>query len=252
MTIPRETCGHRSRTLVLSGLLAATAVIAGADRAETDYSDPKLRFGPGQWNHPVGMRPSSFVAIPDGWPLDANGAITCKTCHKRIPAFGGASPTFLRAAVAGDSGLHGFCARCHGGGEGFSARTMHWQVAGAAHIRATNDGAKVTVASLDGQSRRCLGCHDGVSATESNGGNHTGGFAGGRGREHPVGVEYGRIRGRRQKAPLRPRELLPDDIRLPDGRVSCVSCHNLYGDDAKLLSVPIQDSKLCFTCHDMG
>jgi predicted CXXCH cytochrome family protein len=65
---------------------------------------------------------------------------------------------------------------------------------------------------------------------------------------HPVGVRYG---ARGSSVALRPASLLPDNVRLPDGTVSCVSCHDLYARDGHLLSVPLDESTLCYTCHDM-
>lgn len=53
------------------------------------------------------------------------------------------------------------------------------------------------------------------------------------------------------EAGFRPASLLPREMQLPNGVVSCVSCHNLYGREKDLLSVPIEGSELCFTCHDM-
>ena len=52
-------------------------------------------------------------------------------------------------------------------------------------------------------------------------------------------------------SPLRPSNMLPDAIALPDGKVGCVSCHNLYAQEEKLLAVTIQASELCFACHDV-
>jgi predicted CXXCH cytochrome family protein len=71
-------------------------------------------------------------------------------------------------------------------------------------------------------------------------------------RNHPIGVRYPRQGTTRAEMPLRPTSTLPPNVRLPGGTVSCISCHDLYNMDPKRLSVPITESQLCFTCHDMN
>ncbi|MHC4609544.1 MAG: cytochrome c3 family protein, partial [Planctomycetota bacterium] len=95
----------------------------------------------------------------------------------------------------------------------------------------------------------------GVTAVESN--NPAGSKAGRNsmadsGRNHPIGVSYAdRVRQTSASA-LRPVALLPQEVRLPDGKVSCVSCHSLYAGRPNLLTVPIEKSQLCFACHQMN
>jgi predicted CXXCH cytochrome family protein len=102
----------------------------------------------------------------------------------------------------------------------------------------------------------CLGCHDGTVATSTIGGAHSmlagvrEGFAMPDGfvwRDHPIGIPYSR-----ERREYRPESfVLKEGIRLPEGRVECISCHdphNAHG-HAKMLSVSNKRSALCLTCH---
>ncbi|UCE60662.1 MAG: hypothetical protein JSU63_02710 [Phycisphaerales bacterium] len=70
-------------------------------------------------------------------------------------------------------------------------------------------------------------------------------------RNHPIGIRYEHLSRPKDLSPLRPSSMLPGTIALPDGKVGCPSCHNLYAREEKLLAVPIRASELCFTCHDV-
>ncbi len=107
---------------------------------------------------------------------------------------------------------------------------------------------------LDSTTRQCLSCHDGATATASK--NDTPWTSllsdfGGSGRNHPVGVTYDSFSRPKDLTPLLPISLLPDEVALPDGKVACVSCHDLYTTEPHLLTVPIYGSELCLTCHEM-
>jgi predicted CXXCH cytochrome family protein len=79
----------------------------------------------------------------------------------------------------------------------------------------------------------------------------SGGFLEDSRRNHPVGVRYPDRTPRNFSVPFRPVSSLPERIRLPEGKVGCVSCHDLYARDEHLLTVPIEGSELCLTCHDL-
>jgi len=215
-----------------------------------------LRYGPGVTNHPVNVVPSSAVDIPADWPLGSAGTITCLTCHQRLPSLSGASDPLLRDFDEAETDSVGFCVKCHGTSTDRSAASMHWMGVGVAHVKAERTRSRRRAGLLDHDSRRCMGCHDGVSANEAantTAWNRGHGSVGDRRRNHPVGVPY-RDRAKPRKksaASLRPISLLPAKVRLPDGQVSCVSCHDLYASDRHRLTVPIEASALCFSCHDM-
>jgi predicted CXXCH cytochrome family protein len=209
--------------------------------------------GPGVQNHPVGVVPSPNVSVPDGWPLGPGGTITCSTCHESFPGTqtGYAS---LRQTDYRPADAPAFCGRCHAYDYGGSAVSAHWQVVGKAHVLLDDDRAWASGGALDYASRQCLGCHDGVNARESVNGLGSGGAGIMSGRwhgEHPIGQDYQRSRKSRSASPMRPVQLLDPEIRLPGGRVSCVSCHNLYSATPGRLAVPINESRLCLSCHDL-
>ena len=110
--------------------------------------------------------------------------------------------------------------------------------------------SRVSRASRD--TPACLGCHDGVIASNSMNrlGTHGGSAnAVSLGRaSHPVGVAYdSAVPGRR---PLRPRMFLDERIILPQGKVECVSCHDAATPKMSLV-MSNRFSALCLSCHDM-
>jgi len=102
----------------------------------------------------------------------------------------------------------------------------------------------------------CLGCHDGTIATSTMGTSHAllagvrEGFAVPEGfvwRDHPIGVRY--PVGRRD---YRPQSFVEKaGIRLPEGRIECVSCHDPHNTHGRenMLTVSNRRSALCLTCH---
>lgn len=253
--VPSGAIGARLRlvpVLVLATSLGSLATASNRPGVDADLSRV-LRQGPGVINHPVGVRPSPAVQVPEGWPLDSAGRLTCTTCHESIPALSGRGGTRLRSHGDPTDDPSAFCATCHGTTTDHGAAGMHWRAMQRAHVRSTSSSHAAGYGSLDADSVRCLSCHDGVTAPEAGyetASGHGIGSLGDSTRNHPVGVAY-RSFGRTQETKLRAEQALPSSVRLPGGRVSCVSCHNLYSPEPKLLTVPIEGSALCFTCHDM-
>ncbi len=109
---------------------------------------------------------------------------------------------------------------------------------------------------LSGWSLLCLGCHDGVTATDVYTASHavtvteplrrTG--LGARGlRSHPVGVKYPRPRPDYHPAAA----VEASGLHLPDGRIQCTTCHDAHNtrDFDGFLWISNQRSALCLTCH---
>jgi predicted CXXCH cytochrome family protein len=103
----------------------------------------------------------------------------------------------------------------------------------------------------------CLGCHDGTVATSTISASHEmlagirEGFAVPQGfvwRDHPIGVAYPD-----QEAGYRPRSFVlgGGKIRLPEGRIECVSCHDPHDLSGvpKMLVMSNRRSALCLACH---
>ncbi|MEK6798711.1 MAG: cytochrome c3 family protein [Planctomycetota bacterium] len=232
--------------------LATLTLAAGWPDQEANLAD-RLRKGPGMLNHPVGVVPSSSVKVPTGWPLAPDGTITCTTCHASLPSLSGQGKPMLRGGHEPADDPTDFCLNCHRDPTHWTAAGMHWMAMSRAHVTPESD-ERESARSVDDGTRQCLSCHDGVNAGEAaydTPWNRGGGSVGDSGRNHPVGVSYPRAGKTRANVRLRPATLLPEAVRLPGGAVSCLSCHNLYASTPKLLSVPIEGSRLCMTCHQM-
>lgn len=108
-------------------------------------------------------------------------------------------------------------------------------------------------------SATCLQCHDGMIARDAptrdvrmaslpgpaairppERGDHMG---------HPIGIEYARAALRRN-ARLHPRASLDPVLRLEDGHVGCVTCHDLASSRPAKVVQPARGG-LCMACHDL-
>ncbi len=257
MKPPRATLFLR----VMLGALVFLLAIGGwpmisraGSRAASRSLAERLRDGPGASNHPVHVRPSGTVRIPRGWPLADDGSLTCLTCHDKLPPLEGASHAYLRDFAEEEADTLAFCVKCHSDDTTRTATAQHWMAVGVAHVPDDDRRPHRSGGLLDADSRRCMACHDGVGADEavnSTVWNRGSSPLDDRRRNHPIGVSYPSHTPRNYGVPFRPISMLPAGIRLPDGKVSCVSCHDLYASDRHHLSVPIEGSALCFACHQM-
>jgi len=232
--------------------IALSTVSAAGPRNTSRTLAETLMDGPGESNHPVHVVPSEAIEIPQDWPLEVDGSITCLTCHTKVPSLDGSPSPQLRDFDGPRAESARFCGRCHGRDGGRQARNMHWTAMRSAHIRDEDSYHTRRSTRLDTESRRCLGCHDGVNAKESR---NTLGMSVVRSLDdlktsHPVGVDYPDRQTQRQTGQYRQATALPHQVRLPNGKVSCVSCHNLYSKERHLLTVPMERSALCVTCHN--
>lgn len=107
-------------------------------------------------------------------------------------------------------------------------------------------------AEIDELTLQCLNCHDGVYATghlirmrngAARGAGSIDHIHGG----HPIGMDYGKLafRGRNLKRP----DQLPPEIVLASGKVGCLSCHNPANPEGHHMTVAMEHSTLCFSCH---
>jgi predicted CXXCH cytochrome family protein len=180
-------------------------------------------------SHAVGMTPS--VSLPGAYPLDPDGGLSCLSCH-RLHGSGAAT---LREPANGP-----FCGGCHDQ----LGSTPHVEAAQVAHggFRSTRESRRQ---GLTESSRRCLGCHDGLGSGEAYHRN-TGTAAERLRGNHPVGVVYA-------AAGMRTWDLAPAGeiapLRLEEGRVACLSCHDPYLAGPHKLVLDTRDSRLCLKCH---
>lgn len=253
--LPRDRGPHAlRRSFTRLAPIGIALALAGELEAGRRGDAGMLPSGPGVSNHPVGVTPSPGIDIPDGWPLGRDGSITCLTCHAALPSFRGEADPMLRDFDADSAAPEVFCIKCHNDRDARDAAAMHWSAVGVAHIKPERRTTRRSGGVLDSASRRCLSCHDGVNAVESQndvGSGHGLRVSASVTTNHPVGIRYGARGAPGSTVALRPASVLPDEVRLPDGKVSCVSCHDLYARDRHLLSVPLDGSTLCYACHDM-
>lgn len=184
------------------------------------------------FSHPSGLKPS--FSLPEGFPLDWAGRMTCATCHN----IHGEEKNLLR----GQTGRV-FCYSCHG--ENFET---HFAEAEPTHStgKPSRTGFQTLSyeGSVDSLSLECMGCHDetivkgaGVWTDRSGG-------------SHPIGVDYMEAYRKDMKRLRHPSTLNPA-IKLFNGKVGCGSCHNIYSKEKFYLTVrKDRKSSLCTSCHN--
>lgn len=187
--------------------------------------------------HPTGF--PAARPLPAEYPLDWKGDVTCSTCHQ----IHGAQPGRLH----GDKRHKALCLSCH--------ETTFFERMADAGLSLQRSGhlAAGTVdlagLDLDPYSLHCLGCHadktrGGTVAVDQRGLlRHASGAV-----NHPIGMRYP---GNRPTARFHPAARLRAQILLPDGRLSCVSCHEGYTEKHGALVMPNHGSALCLECHDI-
>jgi predicted CXXCH cytochrome family protein len=195
-------------------------------------------------SHPVGVTPS--MAIPLARYLDAEGRVTCLTCHdvhKEQRGGSDAQPSkgLLRGHVRGRA----FCETCHRP-ELLGSQWQHGTSVPYAHTQGQltphDDGAP-----LDEYSAQCLSCHEGSVSQRGVVDLREGTFQHGEiGMTHPVGVAYPRGS---DAAGYTSIHALPQGVLLFNGKVGCLSCHNLYSARPGLLAMDMTGSALCVACH---
>ncbi|MDP2690401.1 MAG: cytochrome c3 family protein [Deltaproteobacteria bacterium] len=191
-------------------------------------------------SHPVDITPS--MKVPDSFPLDWSGKVTCATCHPIHRQ--GSGPFRLRSRAGGQ----GFCMLCHNDLES----ALHTTSVGSAHVSAAT-GSKFVAgelgAVLDEMSIKCLACHDatfaGDSLVETPKLFHNNAAIG---VSHPIGMSYYETKRKYYGAYRNVRDL-PPQIKLFGGVVGCVSCHNPYSKLHSELVMSNEGSALCLACH---
>lgn len=233
--------------------------------------------------HPVGMRPRRTV-VPGDWPLDNFGRLMCSTCHVACGRLRTSDATRgLRHNLRSERLGTDFCRECHAprhepevsatgtrvpstifvsadatGTVSASPaapsgrKNVHAGIFGVAHPLAKHAAEG---SGVDAPSRLCLECHDGTVASAKDPAlttSSTGSVIDGDGRSsHPVGIVYPPPGDSGAEGSYVPAEHLDSRLLLPDGRVSCVTCHDVYSPGEALLVMRNDESRLCFACHDI-
>ena len=202
-----------------------------ATSTEAAQSCTACHAGAAEASHPVGFVPSR--PLPDAFPLDAEGVMTCSTCHD--PNAG--TPGLLRAAADGGH----ICLSCHETAFFADLPDPVRVFMFAGHL----DTRGGSIAGIDAFSLRCMVCHTdrGPTTVRTASTSNTLQYDAGS-NNHSIGAKYTeatRYGGYESMATL------PDEILLPEGRVGCVSCHVPYSREHG--RPPHTRNGLCLTCH---
>ena len=185
-------------------------------------------------SHPSGIKPAN--APPEIFPLDWKGDLTCSTCHLVHENSAGR----LRVKREGKA----LCQSCHDEAFFNAMKDGGTSVLAFGHL----DARQSISGNIDNFSIQCLSCHD--SMNDKLQVNVSGDVLrhGNRRVNHPIG---GRYADAVSYGGYRSVGSLPAAISLPDGKISCISCHQGYNDQHGDLVVDNQGDELCFSCHDL-
>lgn len=185
--------------------------------------------------------PSGFQArrrLPAEYPVDWKGDVTCSSCH----LVHGDNSGLMRGHKRGKE----LCLSCHEIDFFYRMADGGTSVQHAVHLAPAPDSFMDV---LDSYSQHCVGCHlDNVRSVTGLTGQTDAILAHGyTTMPHPVGVQYDTSNKKRY------RELyeLSDKIVLPEGKLSCISCHQAYDENHGGLVISNKGSALCFQCHNM-
>lgn len=186
-------------------------------------------------SHPSGFTPQR--TLPAEFPLDWKGDLTCSTCH----ATHGKTAGLLRGSKRGKE----FCLSCHESTFFSRMKDAGTSLVQSGHIQQRRSGIDV-----DAHSLHCLGCH--TSGSYAGGGTVSLGTSGvirhaSGAVAHPIGRTYPDA-GRR--ADYHPQaQLAQKNVLLSDGKLSCISCHEVYKKEHGRLVMTMERSALCLACH---
>lgn len=188
-----------------------------------------------QVSHPSGFSPKSKPSA--AYPLDWKGDLTCSTCHDIHSAEHG----LIRGVTRGKS----FCLSCHD--TNFFEKMRD---GGISMLAGHLSNGNFDVSLLDAYSAECLGCHEHngnvkiATSVDRNGiVRHAGGTS-----THPIGSNYN---SSSTYGGYRSMQAISKKILFPDGKLSCVSCHQGYAKEHGKLVISNAGSALCFECHNI-
>ncbi len=191
--------------------------------------------------HPSDFSPGR--SLPKGYPVDWKGDVTCSTCHLVHSS--------KRGLIRGDKYGKELCLSCHDISFFSQMADTGLSIQQVGHLKTSKEALTVPV---DDFSMHCLSCHsDGAGGylvevdmsgnVRHNGSNRV---------AHPIGVEYGVAmeRGMDRGSTFRSPAALNKKILLPNGMISCVSCHEGYSERHGALVMSNGGSRLCLECHN--
>jgi len=192
-----------------------------------------------QVSHPSGIRPT--LAVPSAYPLDWKGDMTCSTCHN----VHGSTPGLMRGNARGRK----LCLSCHDSRFFDKMADQGVSMTSSGHMSSVTAKTDLSGLDVDAFTVQCMGCHGnygdlrGTTIDSAQIMRHADKSV-----SHPIGRRYSESF---QKGRYKPESFVNQHLFLPDGRLSCVSCHRGYAKEHGKLRVGKQGSALCFECHDI-
>lgn len=188
--------------------------------------------------HPVDVK-AEQAQIPAGFPLQSL-RVHCATCHQPCDGADANNPYMLRGELRQEA----FCSNCHAV-SALPDKKKHYGISGIAHPRSTEPLPGDT-GITDDITDICLSCHLGGGAGPP--ANVLIGETALPGHSHRVGQDYEQRAG--QNRELTNYEAVAEVVVLREGKVGCLSCHNIYSQHPPLLTMSNSGSGLCLTCHN--
>jgi predicted CXXCH cytochrome family protein len=193
----------------------------------------RCHVGAVEASHPTGFTPNR--PLPAEYPLDWKGQVTCSTCHDVH------KPVSSRQSMARQDRT--ICGSCHAGALVAGTHEAGRALRVSGHVDARS---RRPPSPIDAYSMRCIECHEERLSLAGDGIRAAYGASNGTGMmNHPIGSAY---RWMVPNSGLHPASTLPEEVSLPGGRLSCISCHRPYSQKHGVLVA--QDPVLCFHCHD--
>jgi len=182
-------------------------------------------------SHPTGFTPHR--SLPSQYPLNARGEMTCTTCHDMNNG----------GEIRNEAGrsVEEFCESCHSASFFAGMKDSGRSILSSGHLSVD----KKPSGTADNYSLQCMTCHmDSASVSDVRVASLRAFSSGGSGtKNHSIGSEY---RYFSMQKDYNPASSLSEAILLPDGKVSCLSCHKVY--TAKH-GEPTVARNLCSECH---
>jgi predicted CXXCH cytochrome family protein len=167
--------------------------------------------------------------------------MTCSTCHH----VHGNTHGLIRGNTRGRN----FCLSCHDKKFFDKMADQGVSIIASGHVASVTGKADLSSLDVDAFTLQCMGCHGnygdlrGATIDAKRILRHAGNAV-----NHPIGKRYAESF---QKGRYKPEAFVSQRLFLPDGRVSCVTCHQGYVKEHGKLRVGKQGSALCFECHDI-
>lgn len=183
-------------------------------------------------SHPSGITPPPGYTFPPDYPRDWKGDLTCSTCHEVHSGL----PGRLRGTATGPD----MCLGCHAAAFFDKMRDGGASVMLSGHLGMP--GSQYWQ-NLDPYSIQCMECHSERGDAQVDAGMIVRHGA----QNHPVGRSYAAAE---RFGGYKPASMLSKKIRLPNGMVSCISCHEGYTKNHGKLVTSGNITSLCLECHN--